>query len=111
MWFGRGKTEVRHTCLNSSRAGTRRGRDGGRIGKKSRTAEPAAARADTAGTVAAAAAAAAAVVVIGASVSGSVMVVNCDAFVMAELSNSELASGDIDLRATVAVGCCCVECG
>lgn len=60
----------------------------------------------TAGT--AAAAAAAAVAVIGASVSGSVMVVNCDVLIMAELSNSELASGDIDLRTAaviVVAGC------
>lgn len=38
-------------------------------------------------------------IVIGASVSGSVMVVSSDVF-MTEVSNSELASGDMDRRPT-----------
>lgn len=47
---------------------------------------------------------AAAVAVIGASRSGSVMVVSWDVF-MPEISKSELASGETDLRSLVLVGC------
>lgn len=82
-----------HTCLNSSRVNTRRGRGGGRSGTEaSRTAELVTETTD-----------AASVVVIGASTSGSVMFVSWEVLMMVELSNSELASGETDRR--VAAGC------
>lgn len=82
----------KHTCLNSSRVGTRRGRGGGKFNKAELVADP--------GSTAAAAAAivVVAVVVMGALASGSVMLVSWDVL-MVEVSKRELASGEMDRRA------------
>lgn len=85
-------SKFQHTCRNSSRVGiTRRGCGAGSGSRSGNVA---------AGIVAEARAEVGAV---GASVSGSVMLVSCDVLVTVELSNSSLVSGDIDLRAVV--GC------
>lgn len=81
--------KFQHTCRNSSRVGIARRGCGAGSGSKSGNGP--------AGLVAEARAA------MGASVSGSVMLVSCDVLMTVELSNSSLASGDIDLRAVV--GC------
>lgn len=89
---------VSHTCLSSSRVEIRRVCGGGGEAKVFRR--------DDVGTAAGAigAAGAVAVAVMGASRSGSVIVVSWDVF-MPETSKSELASGETDLRSPVVVGC------
>lgn len=87
-----------HTCLSSSRVEIRRVGGGGNEAKVFGR--------DGVGAAAAAteAVGAVAVAVIGASRSGSVMVVSWDVF-MPETSKRELASGETDLRSPVLVGC------
>lgn len=89
---------VSHTCLSSSRVEIRRVCGG--VGEANVFER------DDVGTAAGAigAVGAVAVAVMGASRSGSVMVVSWDVF-MPETSKSELASGETDLRSPVVVGC------
>lgn len=77
-----------HTCLNSSRVGTRRGRGGGSDARVSTSKEDAGAGRLWGEKVTA-----------GASVSGSVIFVSCEVFMTEGVSKSEVASGDVDLRA------------
>lgn len=81
---------VTRTCLNSSRVNTRRDRGSG--------------NASTAAELVTETTGAAVVVIMGASASGSVMFVSWEVLRIAELSNNELASGEIDRRIVV-VGC------
>lgn len=83
LWLSRNADGVKRTCLHSSRVGTRRAaRAGGRSGRPEKLVVV--------------------VVVVGAgcctagTASGSVTLVSWDVLMTTELSNSELASGEMD---------------
>lgn len=98
MRFTADADSVAHTCLSSSRVVIRRVCGGGGGNGETKAFEI-----DDVGAVTGAIGAAGtvgAVTVIGASRSGSVIVVSWEVF-MPEASKSELASGDTDLRSPV----------